>query len=172
MQRRIPNDNDRPLLKGLSDNGVGIFDGRKSSFKKTELVLRWHHGGWIDDDRFDVLIVIVRQAKKEETRLSRDGKSDFVGKFQPAASFPILFGNKDLDKLAQMSTFGIVQHAVMGNITLYDIFPVGRKWLLYDFFPATIGKPAKQYKSTSHNEYVNTFIIVDNPIGNTTKNCG
>jgi hypothetical protein len=53
-----------------------------------------------------------------------------------------------------------------------DIFPGGRKWLLYEFFPAAIGKPAKQYISTPHNEYVNSFIIMDNPIGNTTQDCG
>jgi hypothetical protein len=106
--------------------------------------LWWNHGGWIDDYRFDILIVIVRQAKKKEARLSRDGNADFVGKFQSTASFPILFGNKDLDKCAQTSTFNIVQHAVMGNITVQDIFPCGWKRLLCKFFPAAIGKPAKQ----------------------------
>jgi hypothetical protein len=120
------------------------FYGRKSSFKKTEFTLGRNHGGWIDYDCFDILIVIVRQGKKKETRLRRDGNTDFIGKFEPAASFPILFGNKDPDKLTQMSAFSIVQHAVMGDITLYDIFPGWRKWLLYEFFPAAICKPAKQ----------------------------
>jgi hypothetical protein len=46
-----------------------------------------------------------------------------------------------------MSALGIVQHAVMGDITLYDIFPCWRKWLLYEFFPAAIGKPAKHRNS-------------------------
>jgi len=147
MQRRVPNDNDRALLKGLPDNGMGSFYRRKSSFKKTEFTLWWKHGGWIDYDCFDILIVIVRQAKKKEARLSRDGDADFVGKFQPTTSFPILFGNKDLDESAQVRTFTLVQHAVMGNITLDDIFPCGRKWCLQEFLPATIGKPAKQQQS-------------------------
>jgi hypothetical protein len=43
-----------------------------------------------------------------------------------------------------MSTFGIVQHAVMGNITVQDIFPGGRTRFLCEFFPAAIGKPVKQ----------------------------
>ena len=163
MQRRVPNDNDRALLKGLPNNGMGSFYGRKSSFKKTEFTLWWKHGGWIDYDCFDILIVIVRQAKKKEARLSRDGNADFVGKFQPAASFPILFGDKDLDKLTQMSAFSIVQHAVMGNITVQDIFPCGRKWLLYEFFPATIGKPAKHrdsfYRLISFYEFHKGFQI-------------
>jgi hypothetical protein len=90
------------------------------------------------------LIVIVRQAKKKEARLSRDGNADFVGKFQSTAPFPIFFGNKDLYKRAQMRTFNIIQHAVMGNITVQNIFPRGRKRLLYEFFPSAIGKPAKQ----------------------------
>jgi hypothetical protein len=30
-----------------------------------------------------------------------------------------------------LRTFNIVQHAVMGNIPLQDIFPCGRKRLLY-----------------------------------------
>jgi len=117
MQRRIPYNNDRPLLKCLPDNGVGIFNGYKNCFKNTELMLGRNHGRWIDNDRFDIVIVIVRKAKKKKARLSRYGNADFIGKLQPTASFPILFGDKDPDKLTQMSAFNIVQHAVMGNIT-------------------------------------------------------
>jgi hypothetical protein len=41
---------------------------------------------------------------------------------------------KNLDKSAQMSAFGIVQQAIMGNVILLDFFPGGRKWSGISFF--------------------------------------
>src|SRR5664280_295533 len=101
MQRRIPDYNDRPLLKSLPDNGVGIFYWCKRRFKKTGFTLWWNNCRRIDDDRFNVLIVVVRQVQKQEARLSGNGDADFIGKCKPAAALPVLFGDKDLDQHAQ-----------------------------------------------------------------------
>jgi hypothetical protein len=51
----------------------------------------------------------------------------------------------------------------MGNITVQDIFPGGRKGLLSEFFPAAIGKPAKHrdsfYRLISFYEFHKVFQI-------------
>src|SRR5674536_157137 len=143
MQRRIPNDNDRPLVTSLPDNGVSFFYRCKRRFKKTGFTLGRNHCRRIDDDRFNVLIVVVRQVQKQEARLSGNGDADFIGKCKPAAALPVLFGDKDLNQRAQMSTLSIFQHAVMGDVMFNDLFPVGRKWNCCEFFTAIIGKPLK-----------------------------
>ena len=87
------------------------------------------------------------EPEKKEARLSGDSDADLIGKFQPAAAFPIFFGDKYLDKSAKMCAFRIFQHAIMGNVIPQDFFPCGREWNRRELFPAEISEPVKHGKS-------------------------
>jgi hypothetical protein len=118
---------------------MGNLHWLEGGFKIAEFTLGRDNGGGIDNDSEDVLVVVVGKAKKKEARLSGNGNADFVGKCKPATAFPIFFGNEYLDERSKMSTLGIIQYAVMSNVTLDDFFPRGRKWSFHQLFSATIG---------------------------------
>ena len=87
------------------------------------------------------------EPEKKEARLSGDSDADLIGKFQPAAAFPIFFGDKYLDKSAKMSAFCILQHAIMGYVIPQDFFPCGREWNCRELFAAAVSDPVKHRDS-------------------------
>ena len=88
MQDGVPDEDDRPLLEGLSDDGVGAFDRSKRDFKMTEFALGRDDGRRVDDYGKDVSVVVVRETQKEEAGLGGNRDADFVGEFEAAAAFP------------------------------------------------------------------------------------
>ena len=50
VEDSIPYKDDRPLLEGLSDNGMRGFDGGKGNFKMTELSFRGNDGRGINQN--------------------------------------------------------------------------------------------------------------------------
>jgi hypothetical protein len=85
------------------------------------------------------------EPEKKEARLSGDSDADLIGKFQSAAAFPIFFGDKYLDKSAEMSAFGIFQHAIMGNVTADYVLPGGRERGLGELLSTMINNPVKHW---------------------------
>ena len=106
VQDGVPDEDDRPLLEGLSDDGVGAFDRGERDFKVTEFALGRDDGGGVDENGKDVSVVVMRETQKEEARLGGNRDADFVGEFEAAAAFPCLFGEENLDEGAQVNAFG------------------------------------------------------------------
>ena len=88
VQDGVPYKDERPLLEGLSDNGVGDVCGGKSNFKMTKRSLGGNDGRGVDQDGQDVPVKFMRQAEKKEACLGGYRHTDFVGQFKPAATFP------------------------------------------------------------------------------------
>jgi hypothetical protein len=72
-----------------------------------------------------------------------DRHTDLIGEFESAGAFPIFFGDKYLDQRTQMGALGIVQHAVVDNVTADDALPLSRKRSLSQLLPTMIGQPVK-----------------------------
>ena len=85
--------------------------------------MRRNDGRGVDNDGLDILEVVVGQVQNKQTGLSGDRNADLVGKFQSTGAFPIFFGDKHLDQGAQVSTLGIFQHAIVGNVTADYVLP-------------------------------------------------
>jgi hypothetical protein len=143
VQDGVPDEDERPLLEGLSDDGVGAFDRSEWDFKMTEFALGRDDGRGVDDNGKDVSIVVVRETQKEEARLCGNRDAYFVGKFQAAAAFPCFFDDKDLDESAKVNAFGGVEHAVVDDVTAHDLFPCRGEGRFSELFTAMIGKPVK-----------------------------
>src|SRR5208337_1090080 len=100
LQRGIPNNDDRSLPEGLPYNRMAKFYWCLRILKKTKFTLGRNHSGGIDNDGFDILIIIVRQPQQKQTCLGGNGNADFISKYKPAGAFPIFFDDENLDQLA------------------------------------------------------------------------
>ena len=85
----------------------------------------------------------MTQTKQQQAGLGRYGDAYFIIKLQISRSFPIFFGQKDLDQGMQMDTFGILKHAVMGDIASNYFYPGDREGHFSEFFSAALAKPIK-----------------------------
>jgi hypothetical protein len=119
----IPDNYYRSLLERLPDNGMLKLHWCETIFKETWFALRRNNGRGVDNDGFDIPVVVVGQAQKEQTGLSGDRDTDLVGKFQSTSSLPIFFGDKHLDQGTQVTALGIFQPAVVGNVTADYVLP-------------------------------------------------
>ncbi len=86
VQDGVPDEDERPLLEGLSDDGVGDFDRSERDFKMADFSLGRDDGRGVDENGKDVSVVVVRETQKEKARLGGDGDADFVGEFEAAAA--------------------------------------------------------------------------------------
>jgi hypothetical protein len=88
------------LQECLPDDRTTEFYRCQRIFKKTKLALRRNHRGGIDNNGFDILIIVVGQTQKKQTGLGGDGNAYFIGKYKSAGAFPIFFGDENLDQFA------------------------------------------------------------------------
>lgn len=95
-QGSIPDDNYRPILECLADDGMGDFGGCDCIIKETRPALRGNNRRRINNDGFNIPIIIMGQSKKKQTSLCRNRYANFICKFQSAGSNPIFLSDKDL----------------------------------------------------------------------------
>jgi len=152
VQDGVPYKDERPLLEGLSDNGVGDVCGGKSNFKMTKRSLGGNDGRGVDQDGQDVPVKFMRQAEKKEACLGGYRHTDFVGQFKPAATFPMFFSKEYLDEGFQSSLLSGIEHAIVGDVTADDLFPCGGKGHFGKFPVTEIGKPLKHQGSLSNED--------------------
>jgi hypothetical protein len=143
VQDRVPDEDERPLLEGLSNDGVGHFNWRERDFKMADCSLGRDDGRGVDNNGKDVSVIVVRETQKEEARLGGNCDADFVSEFEAAAAFPCLFGDEDLDEGVQVHVLGGVEHAVVGDVAVHDLFPCSGEGCLRELFTTMIGQPVK-----------------------------
>jgi hypothetical protein len=148
MQDGVPNEDERALPEGLSDDGVGDFERSERDFKMADFSPGWDDGRWVDDDGKDISVEVVRETQEEQAGLGGDGDADLVGELKAARPFPSLFREKDLDEGVQVRTFCGIEHTVVDDVAPHDLFPFGGEGRFGEFFAAMIREPVEHGDSS------------------------
>ena len=143
VENGVPNEDHWPLGEGLPQYGDGGRYRALYVLEYTEVMFGRHYGGWVDEDRLNVAIVVMGESKLQQTRLGRDSDADLVGEFEATTPLPLLLLKEDVYHSLQLGALGVVENAVVGHVSTHEGLPLGGERTHSRLRAAMVAEPVK-----------------------------
>ncbi len=114
----IPDEDHRATIMGFPEDGLRAIRRGRSHFKKAHFPLRRQDGCRININGFHPAVTIAWQREDQQARVGGNYDANFIRQFKAIAPQPMLFGNKDLDKVLQTLFFFMIEVLIIGNVFL------------------------------------------------------